>query len=482
MTDPRKILQSKFKESNRYDNFGNVLVHMHIKGFRCHTNTFIEIKSPITAFCGLNGVGKSTLIQLAAASYKSYSQKNYGISDFIAIHKFDPKPFADDANIEYKYWQEDRSFKTVTLSRIASRQRWSGYQRRPERRVSFVGIGSYLPRFEKSDFISRNSREIQLIHSTLVDSHIKEWTCKILGHNYEEIKIHTLSFRKKTDEISSVQYSGIIYSEPHMGYGEARSQYLIRILEGLPEKSLILIEEPETSLHASAQYQFGCYLVDVATRKGHQIFLTTHSEFLLQALPSQSRIYLDKTPHGVRPIEGLTPIQAQSLMAQGHVKALHILVEDSCAKSILSEILRRIDPDFLRYVGIYPAGDYNTISKTVRTLKDTGLSVAAVLDADQGPSPKENIFKLPGNQAPEKELFSCDAVKEYILATYSLNIGDFAVNLNDVDHHDWFKRLAERITIDEPALVNEVARVYVKSLLENDISTLTTQLKEASSK
>ena len=32
-------------------------------------NTLIEVASPITAFCGLNGTGKSTLLQLAAASY-----------------------------------------------------------------------------------------------------------------------------------------------------------------------------------------------------------------------------------------------------------------------------------------------------------------------------------------------------------------------------------------------------------------------------
>lgn len=160
MTDPRNVLQSKFNESNRYNNFGNVLVRMHVQGFRCHTNTVIEIKSPITAFCGLNGVGKSTLIQLAAASCRGCSQKEktYYISDFLAIHKFDPKPFADDAHVEYKYWQEDRSPKTVTISRIASEQNWSGYRRRPERRVSFVSIGSYLPRIEKSDFISRYPR------------------------------------------------------------------------------------------------------------------------------------------------------------------------------------------------------------------------------------------------------------------------------------------------------------------------------------
>jgi predicted ATPase len=483
MADHRNVLKKKFDEIHRYNNFGNVIMRIHVQGFRCHSNTVIDIKSPITAFCGLNGVGKSTLIQLAASAYRAGQQNNtYYISDFISIHKFDPAPFTDEASVVYQYWQQDRSLKKSTLSRAASEQKWTGYRARPERSTFFVGIGSYLPRVEKSDFTTRYPQEIKLISSDPVEKHIKEWTCRILGHNYEEIVLHTFNFRKRTDKISAVQYSGVSYSEPHMGYGEARSQYLVRILEGLPNKSLVLIEEPEISLHSSAQYQFGCYLVDVSTRKGHQILLTTHSEFLLKALSSQSIIYLDKTPTGIRVLEGLTPIQAQSLMAQGHVKALHILVEDSCAESILSEILRRTDPDFLRYVEIYPAGDYNTISKTVRTLATTGLSVAAVLDGDQGHTPDDNIFKLPGDKPPEKELFTSESVKNYIQVTYATNLGDFMVSFGGTDHHQWLKKLAESVKTDEAFLRTELARIYVKSLPENSISFLTTGLKEASRK
>ena len=137
-----------------------------------------------------------------------------------------------------------------------------------------------------------------------------------------------------------------------MGYGEARSQYLINALELLPNKSLVLIEEPEISLHQSAQYNFGKYLIDVASRKGHQIFLTTHSEFLLESLPTASRIYLEKSRNDVKTVIGLTAIRAKSLMSMGNSKALDILVEDKVGKEILVEILRRIDNNFLRCVEI----------------------------------------------------------------------------------------------------------------------------------
>lgn len=266
-----------------------------------------------------------------------------------------------------------------------------------------------------------------------------------------------------------------------MGYGEGRSQYLIGRLETLPERSLILIEEPETSLHPSAQYALGRYLVDVAIRKRHQILLTTHSEFILGALPSESRVYLKRTDNGIDLILGLTALQAKSLLTEGQVKALTVLVEDNCAATVLCEIIRRTDPDFLRSIGIHPCGDADIIARTVQTLKDTGLVVAAVRDADKGDAPRENIFKLPGNQPPEREMFACEAVKSHIRSTYGVNLDDFlAAELSGVDHHEWFKRLAAHVNQNEAALVSEAARAYVRSLPELEVETLTQLLKEAS--
>ena len=69
MPDPREQLRRKF-ESNRFANFGNVITKFIVKNVRCHTNTIINVESPITAFSGFNGTGKSTLLHLAAAAYK----------------------------------------------------------------------------------------------------------------------------------------------------------------------------------------------------------------------------------------------------------------------------------------------------------------------------------------------------------------------------------------------------------------------------
>lgn len=500
MAVPRSALQGKFNGTSRYEKFGNVLLYMRVRGFRCHNDTIVEVKSPITALCGLNGVGKSTLLQLAATAYRgTTTQETCTISKFISAHKFDPNPFTNDAQVEFHYFQDGKKPQQLTISR-RSDGGWDGYTRRPIRPILFIGIGTYLPKVEKSDYVVKYPKEIQVLASKPITGTTRDWICKILSKSYDQILSHEYAFRKRTGVINAVEKLSVSYSEPHMGYGEARSQYLVRLLEGLPDKSLVLIEEPEISLHPSAQYHFGCYLVDVCARKGHQIFLSTHSEYLLQALPSQSRIYLKSTDSGVVPIEGLTALQAQSLMSGGHERALHILVEDqpdkSAAQAILCELIRTIDPTFLDCVSVHPVGDCNTVRSAVRALQGTGLSVAGVLDADQNPPSSDpqnprarvNIFALPGNnsvqtdRAPEKELFSCPGVKAYMQSVYNISLDDFKTGLTDVDHHKWFEKLADQVNMQETALIAEVARVYVKQLPEAARESLVNLLKAASPK
>lgn len=484
MSDPRVALQKKFAQEHRFNNFGNVLMQMHVQGFRCHTNTLIEIRSPITSFCGLNGTGKSTLLQLAAASYTSSDPKRpcYYIKNFLEAGTLDPNPFTDDARVEYKFWQEDRTLKSLTISRRVATKRWSGYTRRLSRVVLFAGVSSYLPWIEQRDAVARHSSQLVIESSEDVVGQIKTWTCVVLDKQYDNMHRNTVSYSTRKRAVITVQRAASRYSEAHMGYGEARSQFLITAIEALPERSMVLIEEPEISLHPHAQHEFGRYLVDVSSRRGHQVLVTTHSEALLTALPSEARIYLHSSEKGVEPVCGLTAAQAKSLMTKGHERALHVLVEDSVAKSILAELIRTIDGTFLATLGIYAAGSAPILVGTVKTLRDTGLAVAVVLDGDQPATPKENIFKLPGSRPPEKELFANPAVQDHVRATYGVNLPDFEAGLAGIDHHDWCVRLSQRVNQDEPALVCEMARVYAGNVSEGDASSLVGQLKESSRK
>ena len=291
----------------------------------------------------------------------------------------------------------------------------------------------------------------------------------------------------------SSSIEGNTYSETHMGFGEGRVQTLIKALESVEPRSLILIEEPEYALHQGAQYRLGRYLVDLCIRKGHQIFLTTHSEHLLRALPQLSSIYLHKIPQGIETILGLPPAQAVSLMAEGSDRAITLLVEDDCAKIVLSEILRHFDSTFLASVriavagykddsGEYVGGGKDAITRAMGALANAGLRVAAVLDPDASSDPQNYIFKLPGQNAPEWELINSIQFREILRKTYQIQVDDFIASSGTSDCHRYFPLLAAQLNVDPSHLLTEAARSYASECNRYEAEVLIEQLKDAGSR
>ncbi|MDE2981405.1 MAG: AAA family ATPase [Gemmatimonadota bacterium] len=480
MGDRRNTLQAKFAPAHRYANFGDVLVRMRVRGFRCHANTMVEIQSPITAFCGMNGTGKSTLLQVLAIAYKRLAPaRPYYVKDFLVIGPLDPAPFSDVAEVEFTYLKNPTDHKTVTISRRPT-QRWSGYVRRPDREVYFAGVGHYLPRIEQRDFVVRHAKNLQITAQHDIPQVVREAASTILACQYSAATSKAVTYSRYNSEIVCVRRGGVEYSEAHMGFGEGRTQSLVVALERIPEKSLVLVEEPETSLHPSAQHSLARYLMDVSIRRGHQIFLTTHSEYLLKALPGPSRLYLKRdSTDSIRCRAGLSAAEARSLMTDGATKALTVLVEDECAQAILRELLRRVEPGFLKTTGIYAAGDAKSLARTAQVLRDTGLSVTIVRDGDQPEAPANSIFKLPGKEAPEKEMFNDAGVRAHVETRYGVHLDDFFAGLGNVNHHDWIPRLAIQVNVDARALLVELARTYASNVPENDAVNLRDVLRQS---
>ncbi len=481
MTDQRNKLAALFQPNNRYENFGEAIIRMHVSGFRCHSKTVIEVESPITAFCGLNGTGKSTLLQLASVAYKNTQgyPRQY-VKNFIIAGKLDKAPFTPNASVKFEYLQPiatdgTNQTRAVTVSRGNSK--WTGYKRQPERRSYFADVGMYLPRIEEWDW---HASTLSIQNTVAITAEVKDKISQILGAAYDSADENHCKIQAKSKNVVTVGRNAIAYSEINMGCGEGRIYHIVRVLEGLPDRSVVLLEEPETSLHPSAQHNFGRYLIDVCVRKRHQVFLTTHSEYLLKALPSTSRIYIDRLPSGqIRQIAGITTAQAVSLMTEGHAKALHILVEDDVAGIVLTEIIRRVNPTFPKTIAIHASGDTKTIHSVMVALHESGLPVAAVRDADKEGQPKQNIFKLPGALPPEKEVLVNGDVQAHVLKAYGVDVLEFLAISHDLDHHEWFGSLSKAIAVEKNALVHETAKVYARSLSETVVDSLVEQLKEA---
>jgi len=501
MADARKQIGERL-DKQTYENFGNIIRKMVVRGVRCHADTVINILNPITAISGLNGTGKSTLLQLAASAYRSDSGRHFSVSDFIVRGALDATPFREDATIEYTFETikgEDGkqvSAKSLTIAYNEKEKRWDGYDRRPQRHVFFGGIGMFLPRSERpGDYVFQNSERMRIDETVELASEVRTWSTRILNCGYEKISQNNLRYRTKHEKVLSTLANGNAYSESHMGCGEGRVQSLLAQLESLPRQSLILLEEPETALHPDAEYNLGTYLIDLCNRKAHQIFITTHSNMLLRSLPPKSLVHLHRRNNHVEAIAGISSAQASSLMADGYDKALTVLVEDDAAKILLSEILRHVDDAFARTVGIVIAGSSGSSGRPKSAGKDairntlislrqaTHLNIAAVLDGEEEEDIKHYIFKLPGGVPPEEAIFRCEAVRKFLADTYSeIDISALENELRDVDCHDYFKHIGRIVNCEEAFLIRESARQYVPHSGASHINTLVELLKDAASK
>lgn len=467
MADIAKKLQAKYVEKNRYANFGPCLRKVHIDGFRGINSIDLELDFPITVVSGLNGAGKSTVGQLAICAYKkpstSSEYKRLYIKDFFPISPADPKPISDNAKVIYFYETDDhKKPQEVTISRANSA--WSGYKRQPERHCYYVGFTVYIPKVERRDLSVYGGANLHFTEKRDIDSEVIDKMARIIGHKYDDVSFQGLAHKGKESEIGIASRLGYSYSENNMGFGEGRVLYTIDKLENAPSQSLFILEEPETSLHESAQHEFAKYLLDVCHRRNHQIILSTHSSVIINALPSEARKLILRDEKGVDIINKISSNQVRSILSSGHVRLLDVCVEDIFAKVLLTEIIRIKKKELLKTVAIHDIGDKDAVREAVRVLTKTGKKAIAVRDADVGSAPQDALYSFPGSLPPEKEVFQHQKVKDLLKQKYGLDV-DWILQRDQItDHHKYASCLAKEAETEESVIRTVAIEQYIKEI------------------
>lgn len=117
----------------------------------------------------------------------------------------------------------------------------------------------------------------------------------ILNKEYADIRVaeHRLFKNFGTSVYMKNKYA-TGYSEANAGSGEIAVVQLVRRIENASEHALVLLDEPEVSLHPGAQENLKLYLLDSIKRKKLQVIISSHSPTLIEGLPN-SAIKLFKT-------------------------------------------------------------------------------------------------------------------------------------------------------------------------------------------
>lgn len=443
MNDPRRKLKIKFSKENRYQIFGATLNHLKISGFR-GINTEVNFEFPVTALTGLNGAGKSTIGQLALCGYKGLSTsslKRFYVKDFFPVSPVDPKPITDNASAVYKYQTDNsNSDQELTVSRAVTE--WGGYKRQPQKAAIYIGLAFYLPKVERKDLTIYSAKNIVLGDRINVEQGAS-FVSRILGGSYSDIYFQTVESASRTAELGMASRYGFNYSENNMGFGEGRVVHTIRLLETCPAQALIVLEEPETSLHEFAQYEFTKYLMDVSVRRGHQIIFSTHSSVMIDALPASGRKLLTRDEEGVKVTDRLSSNEVRLALSEGRAGHLIVCVEDLFAQSLIREMIRKYDVSLGMKLKVIPFGDAKSVYNANKILTDASVRSIAVRDADQGEAPADNVFKLPGSLPPEKDIFLDTNAKNHLRACYGFDLDQHLTAYPDTDHHSYSDIIAK---------------------------------------
>ncbi len=377
-------------------------------------DTRINFDFPLTVFIGQNGCGKSSCLHALYGAPEGYTPYKFWFDT-----KVDPVSYYDEQRKRHSFWysfQEDDQTREVIKARIKRQNdpnywetsrplAWAGMRTRRNERdspivknVVYLDFRSELSAFDKyfyfgnlkysrarnkQEFIRRKSSSLNKIFTgekrtinsstrtlnkpvDVLSSEELRWISFILGRDYARgVSVFHELFRNEGYSVL-FQTNFAKYSEAVAGSGEIAVVRLVKEVLTAEDYSLILLDEPEVSLHPGAQRRLTIFLLDQIMRKKHQIVLTSHSPSIVKGLPKEAIKVFYQNPRNGRFLikENLTPEEAFFHIEFQIDNRKNIVVEDILAKEIISEVLSKMGSETKNLFNVkYNPGGESVIKK-----------------------------------------------------------------------------------------------------------------------
>ena len=162
----------------------------------------------------------------------------------------------------------------------------------------------------------------------------------ILGKNYTSAKIVEHSLYKNFGFSVFFETNHRGYSEAFSGSGEMAVVQTVHKVFNAEKGSLILLDEPEVSLHPGAQKKLLLFLLEQIKEKQHQIVISTHSPTIVEDLPKEAITVLKQNSCGTfDPMENVPAELAFQHIGHRKQGVKRLLVEDDAAKQLIEKVL-----------------------------------------------------------------------------------------------------------------------------------------------
>lgn len=439
---------------------------LQIDGLRGWSGQSVEFNFPVVAIVGENGSGKSTLMKVAACVYDNADKgkRFYPSAFFVETHWDKIRGVKIDFRV--KRGPNVESFRITKHT-----QRWRVPDNGPKRDVFILDIARTLPLDASAGYAKIARLAAAEIESAEINDAFRERLSHVLGRNYSKARFATSDVDTKR-QIGLLEREWGELSQFHQGAGEDATLDLFRTLQGIPDNSLLLVDEVEASLHPRAQRRLVRFLLWLARQRRIQVVLSTHSPYVLQELPQEARILLLPGPQGLSVVYGVSAEFAMSRLDDEVHPEAHLFVEDREAEILLREILASSEESskLLHRIAISPVGPANVVV----LLGDLGKAgklpyrSVAIVDGDHADA---SCLSLPGALAPERMVYAELKAKGWpnLSQRFGVGAGTLLTALDDAtlepDHHKWNSKVGDQILKSSTSVWEVLAHEWCRSCL-----------------
>ena len=324
------------------------LDEVQIRNFRGIENLRLDLVYPVSVLAGANGCGKTTVLMACACAYRMP-----GVPYTLSPHQMFPNftdrlrgTLSDDVRqSEFTYYYVDDGERSEMVWR-RGKSRWhqsfmgrrSG--RQPKRVVHLRTLANLTNPAEARGALRLTRHPYQSAALTPDRLHLAN---RILRPRYERVSV--IAGEKRDILFAELEdRTAARYSEFHMSSGERAVLRLSKDISNL-EDALVLIDEIETGLHPYTQEQLMLELQRLALRQRLQIIVASHSPVVLDSVPPEGRLFLDRDERtfDVQLLPPHRDIFQKALYGQSRER-ISILCEDDVAEGVLLGVLDVLQP------------------------------------------------------------------------------------------------------------------------------------------
>lgn len=417
----------------------------------------LPLGSGIYAICGLNGAGKSSII-LSLKDILGLETKEQDIIKLQgrkveAIISSDKRQQAYSNKDDIKFIQFDENREKV----------W------------FIDYDNSI---DVIKFLSQDNLQelLEQYEPLILEQEDIDDLNYIVGKNYNKITLINIEDEdNRAIPYFRVESYGIKYDTLKMGLGEHWLFYIWWTIYKTQNNSLVLIEEPETSIGIKSQEKLMNLIAKKSSIKGITFLLTTHSPFVIKNIRRDNITVVSRYGCNVdicKPIENIDILSDLGLEVK---KQGTIFVEDNVARMFLIMIILRNNPSILKRYNIEFVGGENHITERLKFpySKFIDYKFIGLYDGDMKKKidkcSEENVWKydfLPTIDAVEAEFKNTIVKKVDKLAELTgkakSELIRILTKIEGENHHDWYTLFSKESGVSLELLTEKLFLLWLE--------------------